>query len=335
MSLPIVVFGTDVNKKKPLRASARTAGASLRPSLKGMKSNGTGAKQRSVDGMGPELSGSMTLEAAIAVPLFVFFVMNLLFVFEAVRLQSGLQAAVQQAGEQICEAAYYTRFAVQQGQNGGSADTADSATDAESGQALSFILSETYVRNKVTSYLGDPFWRHTCVEGGRAGLSFAGSGIMTEGDRVEIVVSCRIRPFIRILAFPGFPMQARYSGHAWVGWTEGTGGDGHGGGGSGDRVYITKYGECYHTDPDCIYLNPQVRAVSGQEVDNYRNGDGAKYYPCGTCRPGKNGTVYITKEGDRYHSDRNCGGIVRHPDTMDSTAAGTHYRPCPKCGKGH
>lgn len=323
MSLPIVVFRADVNSKKPLRASAGSAGASLPPPYKE-----------------PSYKGSMTLEAAIAVPLFLFFAMNLLFVFEAVRLQSGLQAAVQQAGEQICEAAYYTRFAVPQGQNGGGADTADAAagtaaTDAESGQALSFILSETYVRNKVTSYLGEAFWRHSCVEGGRAGLSVAGSGIMTEGDRVDIVVSCRIRPFIRILAFPGFPMQARYCGHAWVGWTEGSGGDGGSGGGSGDRVYVTKYGECYHTDPDCIYLNPQVRAVSAQEVDSCRNGDDAKYYPCETCRPGKSGTLFITKEGDRYHSDRDCGGIVRHLDTMDSATAGSHYRPCPKCGKGH
>jgi hypothetical protein len=75
--------------------------------------------------------------------------------------------------------------------------------------------------------------------------------------------------------------------------------------------------------------------VPAQEVDNYRSGIGARYYPCETCRPGKSGTVYITKEGNRYHSDPSCGGIVRNIDTMDSTAAGGHYRPCPKCGKEH
>ena len=41
----------------------------------------------------------MTLEAAIVVPLCLFFVMNVLFVMEIVRLQSGLQAALQQTGE--------------------------------------------------------------------------------------------------------------------------------------------------------------------------------------------------------------------------------------------
>ena len=340
MSLPAELFRADVNKKKPLRASERTAGALLPSPLKG-SAEPDSAELSGEEPGGVKLSvkGSLTLEAAIAVPLFVFFVMNLLFIFEAVRLQSGLQAAVQQAGEQVCEAAYYTRFAGSQGQDGGTGtgapETDPSVTGAESGQAVSFLLSEVYVRGKVTSYLGEPFWRHNCVVGGRAGLSFAGSEIMTEGDRVEIVVSCRIRPFIRILGFKDFPMQARYCGHAWVGWTEGSGSPADGGSGEGNEVYVTKYGECYHTDPGCIYLNPQIRMVPAQEVDNYRSGNGARYYPCETCRPGKSGTVYITKEGNRYHSDPNCGGIVRNIDTMDSTAAGGHYRPCPKCGKEH
>ena len=309
MLLPFGDILTDVDKKEPLRASERTAGPSLPPPF----------------------AGSMALEAAVAVPLFLFFVMNLLFIFEAIRLQSGLQAALQQAGEQICEAAYYTRFSPGTGQeeNGGSEQTGGE------GAAMSLLVSETYVRNKVTSYLGEAFWKHSCVVGGKAGLSFAQSKIMTEGDRIEIIVNCRIRPFVRVVAFPDFAMQGRYSGHAWVGWTPGSGMAGDSGGGNEDAVYVTTYGEAYHTDSGCIYLNPQVRAVSASEVDDYRSGDGAKYYPCECCRPGRKGIVYITKEGNRYHSDRNCSGIVRHLTTMESNEAKEHYRPCPVCGREH
>ena len=74
--------------KEPLRASDKPARASLPLSMR----------------------AGMSLEAAVAVPLFLFFVMNLLFIFDSIRLQSGLQAALQQAGEQVCEAAYYTRY---------------------------------------------------------------------------------------------------------------------------------------------------------------------------------------------------------------------------------
>lgn len=313
MSLALCCTCAYSNENKPLRAPEIAARASLPPSLK----------------------GSMTLEAAAAIPLFLFFVMNLLFIFEAVRLQSGLQAALQQAGEQVCEAAYYTRFGSGNGQGEGSGDNAQ-AGDGEGSGALSLLVSETYVRNKVTSYLGNSFWDHTCIVGGKAGLSFAQSRIMTDADRVEIIVNLRIRPFARVVAFPDFSMQARYCGHAWVGWTPGTGpADTAGTGGDSEKVYVTRYGEVYHTDSECIYLNPQVRAVPASQVDSMRSGDGSMYYPCECCRPGGNGIVYITKEGNRYHSDRNCGGIVRHISARESGAAKEHYRPCPLCGGGH
>ena len=199
-------------QNKPLRAPERASRASFPPPLK----------------------GSMTLEAAAAIPLFLFFVMNLLFIFEAVRLQSGLQAALQQAGEQVCEAAYYTKFGAESGTEAAGGDTTDSDSGGGGG-AMSLLVSETYVRNKVTSYLGNAFWNHTCIVGGKAGLSFAQSRIMTEGDRVEIIVNLRIRPFVRVVAFPDFAMQARYCGHAWVGWTPGTGPAETGSGTGGDR----------------------------------------------------------------------------------------------------
>ena len=317
MFLPLRCFQTDSNNKKPLRASGKTARASLPSPLTGKQS----------------LAGSFSLEAAIAVPLFIFFMMNLLFIFEAVRLQSGLQAALQQAGEKVCEAAYYTKFGAPQGTGDGEGQVPDLS---EGNGAVSLILSETYVRNKVTSYLGDAFFKHSCIVGGRAGLSFAESRIMTDGGYVEIVVNCRVRPFVRIIAFPDFTMQARYSGHAWVGWTGGSGaGSGSSDGGNGGRVYVTRYGAAYHTDPGCVYLNPQIRAVPASEVSKYRSADNSKYYPCECCRPGKEGIVYIAKEGVRYHSDRNCQGIVRHTSSIQEEAAKQHYRPCPKCGKAH
>lgn len=303
-----------VKENEPLRAPDRAARTSFPPSFE----------------------GSMTLEAAAAIPLFLFFVMNLLFIFEAVRLQSGLQAALHQAGDQICEAAYYTRFGTESvtGSGGDGGAQTDSGGEGGSG-AASLLLSETFVRNKVTSYLGPAFWDHTCVVGGKAGLSFAQSRIMTEGDRVEIIVNLRIRPFVRVVAFPDFSMQARYCGHAWVGWTPGSGPAEAGGGSNTEKVYVTKYGEVYHTDPGCIYLNPQVRPVPASEVGGLRSGDGSVYYPCECCRPGTSGVVYITKEGNRYHADRNCGGIVRHISMEESETAKEHYRPCPSCGAGH
>lgn len=307
-------------KEKPLRADDKSARPSSAPSP---------AKK--------SLAASMTLEAAMAVPLFLFFIMNLLFLFEVIRLQSSLQAALQQAGEQVCEAAFYTRFGGGNGSGDGILpDGISLGEGVGSGDSASFLLSESFVRARVTSYLGTQYLNHTCLKGGAAGLSFAGCKIMTDGGRVELVVNCRIRPFVRVIAWRDFSLQSRFSGHAWVGWTPG---DGEGSDSDSEKsqetVYVAKYGVVYHTDPDCIYLNPQIRTVHASEVGNLRSGDGSIYYPCEDCHPDASGIVYITKEGNRYHSDLHCSGIVRHVSAVDSASVQGTRRPCPKCGGGH
>ena len=328
---------------RPLRAAGDRARASLPPpdiSDKGRASHAAPAGGRLLEkafesgprGRGGAARGSMTLEAAIVVPLFLFFIMNIVFIMEMVRLQSGLQAALQQVGDQICEAAYYTKFG---GDSESVPEEVREGGGAGSGDALSFVLSETFVRSRVVSYLGRDYLDHTCLQGGAGGLSFAGSEIMKDGGRVDLVVGYRIRPFVRVLAPGGFSMQARYSGHAWVGWMPGDGAGGEAGSGAQGQAYVTRYGSVYHLDPDCIYLNPQVRAVPGASVDQYRSGNGAKYYPCEYCRPDRSGTVYITKEGNRYHSSDTCGAITRHVRQMDAEAAQENLRPCPKCGQAH
>lgn len=307
--------------KKPLRADDRSA----RPSS---------ASSLAAEG----IPGSMTLEAALAFPLFLFFIMNVLFLFEVVRLQSNLQAALQQTGEQICEAAFYTRFGGGNGSGDGVLpDGVSLGEGIGSGDSASFLLSETFVRARVTSYLGTQYLNHTCLKGGAAGLSFANCKIMTDGDRVELVVNCRIRPFVKVIAWRNFSLQSRFCGHAWVGWTSG-GGEGETSpaeDGNQKTVYVTRYGKVYHTDPDCIYLNPQIRTVRASEVKNLRSGDGSIYYPCEDCHPKSSGNVYITKEGNRYHSDLHCSGIVRHVSVVDSAKAQESLRPCAKCGHDH
>ena len=46
---------------------------------------------------------SMTVEAALVLPLFLFCIFNILFLLDAVRLQSRVAAALQPTGDQICE----------------------------------------------------------------------------------------------------------------------------------------------------------------------------------------------------------------------------------------
>ena len=113
-------------------------------------------------------------------------------------------------------------------------------------------------------------------------------------------------------------------------------------GGGGDAednriVFVTKTGEVYHTCNICSHIKLSVSKVDFSAVNRLRNKGGAKYYPCEYCVKGKlAGTVYITKEGNRIHKNRNCIGLKRtiiEMKKIDAESKG--YRPCERCGKIH
>lgn len=96
-------------------------------------------------------------------------------------------------------------------------------------------------------------------------------------------------------------------------------------------VYVTDYGEVYHTYRDCAYLNPSVRPVAAKDTGSLRNLNGGRYYACGKCYS-NTGIVYVTDYGEVYHSNRNCSGIKRGIMVMEKADIG-NLPLCSKCGK--
>lgn len=281
-------------------------------------------------------SASMTVEAALVLPLFLFCICNIIFLLDVVRLQSRVTAALQQTGDQICEYAWYREYAA-----GGTGGNGDAGSGRESGinipQAAGDILSLAFVSGSVRNHLGTEYMDSTCLRGGSRGISFLGTSILSGNDIVDIRADYRTRPFIPVLNGPDFKIRSRYYGHAWTGYRigSGTGEAGEGAGGRrSDHVIVAENGVVYHTDPDCIYLNPRVREVDASDLDHLRANDGSIYHPCEYCHPAKSGSVFITPDGDRYHSSRSCSRLMRttHEETMQE--AGSHLHACPKCGHG-
>ena len=273
------------------------------------------------------IRAGMTLEAALVIPLFLFFMLNVLGLFEAVRLQSSLQTVLQQCGEELCEKAYYTVYTPQSLFSSG--DRGETFSEGGTGAQ---IFTAAYVQARVNQALGKEYVRRNCIGGS---VYCLGSRTLDENGNILLIAEYRLRPFIPVLALPGFSMQSCFFGHAWVGYRGGgsDGGDGNASGGT-EEVYVTKYGEVYHEDRNCIYLNPQIRSVPADSLDTLRSADGSIYYPCELCHPGNSGMVLVTKEGNRYHCDPSCGGIGRTISEMDPANAQIQYRPCPKCAGG-
>lgn len=76
-------------------------------------------------------------------------------------------------------------------------------------------------------------------------------------------------------------------------------------------VYITPEGSVYHLYRDCTHLDLSIENVSFVKACSSKNQYGKKYRECKVCDEPFGLLVYITKEGECYHSERNCSGLKR------------------------
>ena len=258
---------------------------------------------------------SMAVEAAIAIPFFLFFIMNILFAFDMLRLHSNLMGAMHQVGNKMA----FHGYAYQQ---------AEEAGITLPKELSSVIMSQGYVRNKVITTLGSDYLDHTCLVAGTSGLQFLKSSIMQE-DIIDIIATYRVRPFIKVIGFPDFPMENRYYGRAWTGYdvVGGQGGEHKG----YPIVYVADTGVVYHITRNCTYLCPSIEMISMGMKEEVRNENGGKYYACERC--GSNGMqpiLYITLQGNRYHCSLQCSGLKRTIYAVHLSEVGGKGQ-CSKC----
>ncbi len=275
------------------------------------------------------LSASMTVEASLVLPLFIFFLAEILSIFDMLRLQSSMLAALHETGTKISEYAFYTRYGLNEWK-----ESENESEDAVSGSAVSLIVSETYVRSSVASYLGKSRLSSTCLEGGAGGISYLQSSVLKENDLVDIAANYRIKPFLPMFGLRSFPVQTRYYGHAWVGYTRtGEETDANESGNTDEiTVYVTRTGTVYHKDRNCTYLKPSIRTIPVSDLNTIRSQDGSKYYPCERCKPEGCSMVVIAKDGNRYHSSSGCTAIQRDVSELPLSEAQSTRRACSKCG---
>ncbi|SFQ20120.1 hypothetical protein SAMN02910358_01073 [Lachnospiraceae bacterium XBB1006] len=97
-------------------------------------------------------------------------------------------------------------------------------------------------------------------------------------------------------------------------------------------VYISKTGTVYHRWRSCYHLLVTIHSVTKENVNSCRNQDGAKYYPCENCGRYAGNLVYITPEGNRYHSRKNCKNLLRFIKRVPLSEVQATHRPCKHCG---
>ena len=243
--------------------------------------------------------GSITVEAALCLPLFFLAAMLLMMLLEmaviSLRVENAAQYAAQTlAGEQI------------------------SAPSADPSRLTALMVSA----------VGAERLNRSLVAGGSGGIS-TGESTM---DPVTGIGYVRWKYRVR-MPFPIFGSAAgEYKGElrykAWNGF--------HGSDAASDEemVYVARNGVVYHKNPSCTHLALSITSVSVHNLSTCRNENGGKYYPCEYCGGAVNaeGTAFITKDGDRYHSTRGCCGLKRTVDKIPISQVGGRA-PCSRCSQ--
>lgn len=310
---------------------------------------------KTIKGISPFISGrradaSMTVEAAVVLPLFLFFFLNLGCAIELIRLHGNLELALCDAGNRMSVYGYVLSETNREAaedmpvdrnvQKEKSGDTKDaSAVENVGGEEsdsrgewwtglADVAFSYLYVKNQLVDYVGAEYLEESPIADGKEGLCFLESGIFDNKDHFEVIVTYKVSPFIGIAGFRPFRMANRYYGHIWNGYhIPGTGYRGW----NEDLVYVAENGAVYHEDKNCSHLSLSVRETDMEEACRSRNVNGERYRLCEICgNRGYTGTVYITEDGIGIHTMRRCSGLKRTVYTFPRQKAGG-YAPCKRC----
>ena len=279
---------------------------------------------------------SLTVEAAFVLPLFLFAILSLLYFIQIFTLQEYIQASLTKIGLNMAKTAYvYQDFAgIEDALN---FDETIFGTEIEIGLGdfTKSLVDQTILEGAAKKYLDVDRINHSCIRDGFDGISFYSSSILEEENILDIIVRYHVALPIKLFAFQDMRMIQRVRVRAWTGLVvDANYSINEEGEQKEDTVYITETGRVYHLSANCSHIDLSITAIQGLPTTQ-RNESGGKYYPCESCCDGKSDpyvTYYITSDGTRYHSARDCSRIKRNIKEIPISQIGG--RPaCKRCGK--
>lgn len=224
--------------------------------------------------------GSLTLEAAIVVPLFFFAMLCLAYLLEMMAIQTTVRNALYSAGKEAAQQAY-----------------------------AGAVLMSGELEQKIIENIGREQLEKSVVSGGASGIDCSKTVCNRITDVMNLQVQYQVE--IPILMFRITPVTCeetlRVKG--WTGYVSAIEDVTR-----EDTVYVTDTGIMYHQDADCTYLDMSIRSVHAENIEELRNQSGGIYYACESCGEDKTDSEvrYITDYGTRYHTSLECKKIHRN-----------------------
>ncbi len=271
------------------------------------------------------LTGSITIEASLILPIFIFALMSIMYFFNILYIHTTLQIQLENISRLINASTCITT-------------AADVNINSEENSLLEKVIIDASGTIAINSlFLTDEikaFADNSLIIDGHKGLSFLGSDVTNTSFPLNIVLSYRIRmPFISedIFAF-NIKQNCYFKPFTGKRLSDNTPLD--------ERyVYVTTTGESFHENKYCTYLErctyiknlgfllkdyPNISACSLCTKDSPLFSYTFNSSPTSTF-------VYIGKEYDVYHYFEYCPHLEHSVTRMTYEDASQDYSPCSRC----
>ena len=254
--------------------------------------------------------GSLTVEASLVLPLFLFLLVGILQLSRAVQTEGAVRTSLWEVGKRLSTYAYITGYGEEEGQ-----------VDKLFGAG-----AMTYTYTAFLAHEGKDYWNQSMVSGGSSGFSFLLSTYLKDDGYLDLIVTYELRIPFPLTGDIYLPQIQRCRVRGWIGEKDGTGE-------KEQMVYITESGTVYHLSKDCSHLKLTIQEIAPGNLPQARNSSGGKYSPCEKCGkdPLQGENYYITKEGDCFHTTRSCSGLKRTILTIPISQVGARSL-CKRCG---
>ena len=305
-------------------------------------------------------AGSLTVEAALLLPVFLLLCSFFFTFFSGQLWQLRLAKALDEVCEDVAVWSYLVDFAddytgtdlltladgglisgalEKDGDSlarllGGEADVIQEIKIflLEKGSAL---IWQELLKQWLIVRVGSEKLRASPIVRGEQGLSLSGSTL--HGRELDLILNYEIESPLHFPFRLTIPVVQRCCRRLWI----------------GTRVvkpqeeseeeeesqeeicYVTAWGSVYHTTKSCRVLALKILSVERDVLPALRNTNGGKYYPCDRCAKNQSPagtTVIITEPGTRYHYRTDCPSLKRTIREIAISEAQEKYRPCHYCG---
>ncbi len=237
--------------------------------------------------------GAVTLEAALALPVFLFLMTFFVLLLEVRAAESDARKALRETAEYMAEYMYLADLSPEM-----------------AGVSPAMCLARYY------AYLDEPDRTNSYIPV----VSFMGSRLPDSDGYVVLEAELLIRVE---LPFFGSYQRTEKVKIRQKGYTGRSPEDNRSVPSDAEYVYVAENGVVYHTDRNCTYisLHPSVSSLPAAQKEGYA--------ACRYCGANASGTVFITAEGEAYHSSPYCSRLKR--TVYRRKKSEVDLPPCSKC----